>query len=84
MNSKSFVGYLACAYVAYIVYKNSTKDLVYSRKKSQGLTTNSIDKQLQTLNRAHDVNHIPNNIDLPYYSRYNYDRRRRPKYSTFF
>ena len=46
------------------------------RKNKQGLTSNHIDHQLDQRNRA-SGGKVPANLDVPFYSRHNYNRRRR-------
>lgn len=46
------------------------------RKDKQGLTSNHIDHQIDQRNRA-SGGKVPANLDVPFYSRHNYNRRRR-------
>ena len=73
---------VACAvgvgWLAYIAISRSKRDerLPERRKKRQALTANSIDLQIDARNRAFGGK-VPANPDVPWYSRHNFNRRRR-------
>ena len=65
-------------WLAYIAIARTKRDerLPERRKKRQSLTANSIDLQIDARNRAFGGT-VPANPDVPWYSRHNYNRRRR-------
>ena len=68
-----WLGYIGIRYA-----KKDGHDSPQSRKSRQALTANSIDKQIDGRNRAYGGK-VPSNPDIPFYSRHNYNRRRRAK-----
>ena len=69
------MGVLWIGYVA-IGYSKRTERLPERRKHKQAFGLNQIDKQLDSKNRALGGK-VPSNPDVPFYSRQNYNRRRR-------
>lgn len=73
---------IACAigvlWLGYVVvgYSKRNERLPERRKHRQALTTNAIDNAIDARNRAFGGK-VPSNPDIPFYSRHNYNRRRR-------
>ena len=70
---------------AYIAYNNihKSKTAPQSRKHRKGFTANKIDHQIDNQNRV-SGGRVPANPDVPFYSRHNYNRRRRSIVSNYF
>ena len=68
------------AWVAYmgIRYAKHNDDTPHTRKNRTSLTATSIDNQVDKRNRAFGGK-VPSNPDVPFFSRHNYNRRRRSK-----
>ena len=72
----------ACAFGAWLIYlcvNKGRKDRQspQRRKHRQAITAGSVDKMIDSRNFAVGKK-VKSNPDLPFYSRHNYNRRRRP------
>lgn len=72
-----WAGYLT---VSKVIYKQNEPQ---RRKNKQSLTANHIDNQIDNMNRIQGTP-VPANLDVPFYSRHNYNRRRRPIHTNYF
>ena len=71
------IGALWVGFVA-VNYAKRNEQTPQRRKHRQALTSNKIDNALDARNRAAGGK-VPANPDVPFYSRHNYNRRRRSK-----
>ena len=71
------IGVLWLGFMA-VNYAKRNERLPHRRKTRQALTANSIDNAIDARNRALGGK-VPSNPDVPFYSRHNYNRRRRSK-----
>lgn len=75
---------IACAvglaWVGFILIRHakSSDQTPQSRKGREGFTMSKIDDAIDKKNRAYGTK-VPSNPDVPFYSRHNYNRRRRSK-----
>ena len=78
MDPKNIALGMIVVWAGYIALNNTlNKQNEPSRRKhKQGLTANHIDHQIDQRNRVHGGK-VPANLDVPFYSRHNYSRRRR-------
>ena len=69
------------ALVAYIAYNKVVNDKTKPerRKHRQALTLSDIDHQIDGRNSAYGQK-VNANLDVPFYSRHNYNRRQRPNH----
>lgn len=67
------------ALIGYIVYNKVVNDKSNpsTRKLRQSFTLSDMDNQIDQRNNAFGKK-VPANLDVPFYSRHNYNRRRRP------
>ena len=73
--------YSGIAVAGYIAYNKVMNDdsKPEKRKHRQSLTLGQLDKQIDERNNAFGKR-VPANPDVPFYSRHNYNRRRRPNH----
>ena len=71
---------VGAAYLVFMGIRYAKKDdgLPQQRRARQGFTTSKIDHDVDSRNRAYGVP-VPSNPNVPFYSRHNYNRRRRSK-----
>ena len=69
------------ALIGYITYNKvvNDKSKPERRKHRQALTLSDMDSQIDNRNSAFGQK-VPANPDVPFYSRHNYNRRRRPNH----
>ena len=72
---------LGLVWVGYMGIRYAKRDDIgpERRKNRQSLTLNNIDKQIDSRNFAMGGKILKSNPDVPFYSRHNYNRRRRSK-----
>ena len=70
------IGVLWVGFIA-LNYTKRNEQTPHRRKHRQALTSNHIDRQIDSRNRAVGHRVPPTNPDIPTYSRHNYNRRRR-------
>ena len=72
---------IGLAYLAFVGIRYARKhgqSSPMSRKARQGFTSSQVDQKIDKRNRAFG-GPVPANPDIPFYSRHNYNRRRRSK-----
>ena len=72
---------VAVVWLGYVLIKHAKSADVtpQSRKGREALTANKIDNAIDGRNRAYGGS-LPSRQDVPFYSRHNYNRRRRSKH----
>ena len=83
MDAKTAALGCVATYLIFLMVKNVSSPKHETRKSKLSFTPNEIDKQIGRMNHNSGVR-IPNNFDVPHYSRQNYNRRHRPIVKNYF